>query len=120
MYEAPNSFKKQLQDQLKDELIEREVDKHYASLITKVELGFELLILLGLDEEPVGVLWVILSDTPIRHPDLQNLTSAQQRAIANARILLPSYAGRFGWEAALRDYVRYVPYVIDRPILYQA
>jgi hypothetical protein len=113
MYEAPNRLKK-LQDDLKDELDERSVNRHYALLVSKVELGFELLNLIRLEEEPVGVLWVILSQTPIRHPHLQRLDNAQQRAIANARILLPGYAGRFGWEAALRDYIRQVPIEMRR------
>ena len=113
MYQQPDSFK-HLQDHLKTELKDREVVKHYAGLIAKVELGFELLNLLSLGEEPIGVLWVILSHTPIRHPNLQKLTSDQQRAIANARILLPGYAGRFGWESALRDYIRNIPLEMRR------
>src|SRR5215208_6186703 len=113
MYEVPNRLKK-LQDDLKDELDERGVNRHYALLVSKVELGFELLNLIRLEEEPVGVLWVILSQTPIRHPHLQRLDNAQERAIANARILLPGYAGRFGWEAALRDYIRQVPIEMRR------
>lgn len=108
MYEAPNSFK-QLQEHLKAELENRGNNKHHAALISKVELGFELLNLLMLEEEPIAVLWVILSHTPIRHPHLQRLNVDQQKAIANARIILSGYAGRFGWEAALRDYIRQIP-----------
>ena len=113
MYKVPDHFT-QLQNSLKIELEERGVNKHYAGLITKIELGFELLNLLGLEEEPVGVLWVILSDTPIRHPYIQSFTANQKRAIANSRILLPGYAGRFGWETALRDYIRHVPIEMRR------
>lgn len=108
MYKAPDNLK-QLQKDLRQELNERNLNKNYASLITEVELGFELLHCLGLDDEPVVVLWVVLSGTPVRHPRLQNLSAAQRRAIANTRILLPGYAGRYGWETALRDYIGYIP-----------
>lgn len=109
MYEAPKIFTK-LQDFLKLELEERGSNRYNAALIAKVELGMELISLLGLDEEPIVVLWVLLSQTPVRHPHLQQLSFDQQRAISNARILLPGYAGRFGWESALRDYIRQVPF----------
>lgn len=108
MYETPNRLKK-LQEALKEELADHGLNRHFAVLISRVELGFELLNFIQLEEEPVGVLWVILSQTPIRHPHLQRLDNAQQRAIANARIILTGYSGRFGWEAALRDYIRQVP-----------
>ena len=90
MYEAPKIFTK-LQDFLKLELEELGSNKYNAALIAKVELGMELISLLGLDEEPIVVLWVLLSQTPVRHPHLQQLRFDQQRAISNARILLPGY-----------------------------
>lgn len=108
MYEIPKIFTN-LQDRLKPELEERGSNRFNASLISKVELGMELISFLGLDEEPIVVLWVLLSQTPVRHPRLQQLGNDQLRAISNARILLPGYAGRFGWESALRDYMRQVP-----------
>lgn len=108
MYQAPKSFAT-LRENLKDDLQAHGVDKTFARLIINVELGFELLRFLAIDDEPVGVLWVILSQTPIRDSRLLALTPEKQRAIANARILLPGFAGRFGWEGALRDYIRHIP-----------
>lgn len=108
MYETPDHLGR-LQTQIKNELTDRDINPEHAGLIVKVELGFELLNLLRLQEEPIVVLWVVLSQTPIRHWSLEELDTDQRRALANARIMLPGYAGRFGWESALRDYIHYVP-----------
>jgi len=103
MYTTPKNHERLLND-LKKDLGD------YARLLLDVEIGFALLRILRLEDEPIVVLWVILSGTPVRHSRLQNLTDKQKRALANARILLPGFAGRFGWEAALRDYIEYIPY----------
>ena len=76
-----------------------------ARLIAQVELGLELLTALDLRGEPIAVLWVILSGTPLRDTKLQHLTLNQRRMIANARLILPGYAGRYGWENALQNYI---------------
>ena len=72
-------------------------------LLVQVELGLWLLERLGLLDEPITVLWVLLSGLPIPDARLTALDQQQQRAIANARILLP-FSGRFNWENALREY----------------
>lgn len=108
MYKAPSTFDRLIKD-LKIELRERDLPTAYARLIAKVELGFELLDLLLLEDEPITVLWVILGGSHIRHPRFESLTDEQKRAIANARVLLPSYAGRLSWEESLRDYIRHIP-----------
>jgi hypothetical protein len=113
MYKAPSSFERLIKD-LKVELEERGASRELARLLAKVELGFELLDILALDDEPIVVLWVLLSASGVRHPRLESLTPEQNRALANARVLLPGYAGRSGWEEALRDYMRHVPRELRR------
>lgn len=75
--------------------------------LLQVELGLRLLEKLDLRDEPVTVLWVLLSGLPIPDPRLKRFTVEQKRMVANARLLLPFHS-RFGWEDALRDY-SYVP-----------
>jgi hypothetical protein len=68
-----------------------------------VELGLHLIERLGLSDEPITVLWVLLSDGPLPHPRLLALDAQQRHALANARILLP-FTGRFNWENTLQTY----------------
>lgn len=72
------------------------------TLLFQVELGLYLLEHLALRDEPISVLWAVLSGIPF--PRLATLDEKLQKEIAVARILLP-FASRFGWEQALRDYV---------------
>ncbi|GHO96301.1 hypothetical protein KSF_063490 [Reticulibacter mediterranei] len=72
-------------------------------LLLQVELGLRLLERLGLLDEPITVLWVILSGLPIPDSRLHAFDQVQRHMIANARILLP-FSGRFNWEHALREY----------------
>lgn len=108
MYKTPQPFERLIKD-LKAELQERDTSRELARLLAKVELSFELLDILALDDEPIVVLWVLLSASGVRHSYLESLTPEQNRALANARMLLPDYAGRSGWEEALRDYIRHIP-----------
>ncbi|HEY4036525.1 MAG TPA: hypothetical protein VGL94_21435 [Ktedonobacteraceae bacterium] len=80
-----------------------EVLKDRYALLLQVELGLHLIERLELSDEPITVLWVLLSDSPLQHPRLLALDAQQRHAIANARILLP-FAGRFNWENALQTY----------------
>jgi hypothetical protein len=73
--------------------------------LLQVELGLRLLECLNLPDEPISVLWVLLSGLPIPDPRLNRFTVTQKRMVANARLLLPFHS-RFGWEDALRDYGR--------------
>lgn len=75
----------------------------YISLL-QVELGLRLIERLVLLDEPITVLWALLSDDPIPDTRLLALSVQQRHEIANARILLP-FSGRFNWENALRGYV---------------
>ncbi len=86
-----------------------EVLKDRYALLLQVELGLHLIEWLELDDEPITVLWALLSDDPLPHPRLRALDAQQRHAIANARILLP-FAGRFNWENALQTYA-----TIDEP-----
>ena len=72
-------------------------------LLLRVELGLWLLERLGLVDEPITVLWVLLSGLPIPDTRLDAFDKQQRHAIANARVLLP-FSGRFNWESALREY----------------
>src|SRR4051794_10595031 len=76
-------------------------DKHI--FLLQVEMGQRLIERLALFDEPITVLWVLLSDNPIPNARLQALSMQQRHEIANARILLP-FSGRFNWENALRLY----------------
>jgi hypothetical protein len=77
--------------------------KDKCTLLLQVELGLRLIERLGLSDEPITVLWVLLSDDPLPHPSLLSLDAQQRHALANARILLP-FAGRFNWENTLQTY----------------
>src|SRR5262249_45598524 len=72
-------------------------------LLLRVELGLWLLERLGLVDEPITVLWVLLSGLPIPDSRLDAFDQQQRHAVANARVLLP-FSGRFNWESALREY----------------
>ena len=76
-------------------------------LLLQVELGLWLLEWLDLLDEPITVLWVLLSGLPIPDSRLIAFDKQQRRAIANARILLP-FSGRFNWENALRESVLFI------------
>jgi hypothetical protein len=74
-------------------------------LLLQVELGLWLLEWLDLLDEPITMLWVLLSGLPIPDSRLIAFDKQQRHAIANARILLP-FSGRFNWENALREYAQ--------------
>jgi hypothetical protein len=92
-----------LKDQDEDGILK---DKHV--LLLQVELGLRLLERLGLVDEPITVLWVLLSGLPIPDTRLDTFDKQRRHAIANARILLP-FSGRFNWENALREYAMIQP-----------
>ena len=98
LFELPNCFTKRI-DALKDKGVTE------PELLLQVELGFALMELLGLDDEPITAVWVILSGMFIRHPKLQNLSTEERRAIANVRQIVP-FSARFNWLNALRDYIK--------------
>lgn len=81
---------------------------HQARLLVGVELTFTLAELLGFQDEPISVGWVLLSRMPLRHPILATLTPEQRRMWARAPFLIP-YSSRFAWEAALAAYAKEVP-----------
>jgi hypothetical protein len=103
LFVPPNAFNTRL-----EELKERGLKRQLAQLLLQVELGFALMEFLHLDDEPVTAVWAILSQMPLHHPRLQNLTETQQRAIANARQIIP-YSAHFAWLSAVRSYVRDIP-----------
>lgn len=76
-----------------------------ANLLVDVELGLMLIQEIGLGDEPVSVLWVVLSGLALPDVRLARLSSSQRRAIANARVILADYGSRFAWARDLRDYV---------------
>src|SRR5258708_22870895 len=110
MYKRPEAYDKmvrRLKRQFKaDSTFAPRQAPPLARLCLNVELGFEVLSLLGFDEEPPTALWVLLSGTPILEPKLAGLTDDQRHILANARILLSEYAGRFALEDSLRRYIR--------------
>lgn len=79
-----------------------ENEKDEPKLLFQVELGFRLLELIGLANEPADVVWTLLTTTPVPHQPLNNLDDQQKRALANARVLLRF--GRFAWRDALYWY----------------
>ncbi len=89
---------KDLQDNDEDGIL---VGKYVPLL--RVELGLRLLERLNFVDEPITVLWVLLSGIPIPDNRLDALGERQRHALANTRILLP-FSGRFNWENALREY----------------
>lgn len=101
LFEPPADFKARL-DELTD------LNRAIAELLLQVELGFALMELLRLDDEPVTGVWAILSGMPLRHPRLQNLDEMERRAIANARQIVP-FSGRFAWLRALHSYINDIP-----------
>ena len=107
LFEPPASFSNRITD-LKDQIPELENKPAERRLLLQVELGFALMEYLELDDEPVTVVWTILSGMFIRHPRLENLSQEKRRAIANCRQILP-FSSRFNWLNALRDYIRHIP-----------
>ena len=105
MYAKPEPLEQLVKD-IRQELEDHSEDGRLAPLVVNVELGFELLFTLGLEDEPITVLWVLLSGTPLRHPRLERLSQDQHKALATARVLLPGFASRGGWEKALLEYAR--------------
>ena len=99
LFQAPKDFTDRL-DELKEQ---PGLDKTTAPLLVQVELALELMKFLGLDEEPMTSVWIVLSGTPIRHPSLQGLGDEERRAIANVRQISP-FSARFTWIDALRAY----------------
>jgi hypothetical protein len=100
MYDT--SWYEKLRKQLKTSDQNKEL-RGQETLLLQVELGLRLLEKLNLADEPITVLWVVLSGLPIPHPTLLQLNETQKRMVANARILLPFFS-RYAWEDALRDY----------------
>jgi hypothetical protein len=74
-------------------------------LLFQVELGLYLLEHLDLYDEPVTVLWIVLSGLPIEHQRLPRYGTNGYVPVATARALLP-FAGRLAWENALYDYAK--------------
>ncbi|MGL5880885.1 MAG: hypothetical protein ACRC2V_24350 [Xenococcaceae cyanobacterium] len=107
LFEPPAYFTKRI-DELKNQIPQLEKKPVERRLLLQVELGFALMEYLELDDEPVTVVWAILSGMFIRHPSLENLSSAKRRAIANTRQIVP-FSARFNWLNALRDYIRNIP-----------
>jgi pPIWI RE three-gene island domain Z len=101
LFAPPNALRTRLEE-LKDRGF------RHARLLLQVELGFALMEFLHLDDEPVTTVWAILSRTPLYHLRLQNLKEEQQRAIANARQIIP-HSARFSWISALRSYTQDIP-----------
>lgn len=107
LFEPPAGFTGRTQE-LKDQIPELEKKPAERRLLLQVELGFALMEYLELDDEPVTVVWAILSGMFIKHPRLENLSSEKRRAIANCRQIVP-FSSRFNWLNALRDYIRHIP-----------
>ena len=102
LFEPPASFSDRISELKKEQEITE------ARLLLEVELGFALMEYLELDDEPVTVVWTILSGMFIKHPRLENVSASQKRAIANCRQIVP-FSSRFNWLNALRDYKRNIP-----------
>ncbi|GIK40336.1 MAG: hypothetical protein BroJett011_41690 [Chloroflexota bacterium] len=81
-----------------------ESEKDEPKLLFQVELGFRLLEFIGLSNEPVDVVWMILTTTSVPHQPLDDLDDQQKRALANARVLLRF--GRFAWRDAVHGYAK--------------
>ncbi len=94
------------QEKLVRQLKQRDEQKEISgqeTLLLEVELGLRLLEQLDLLDEPITVLWVMLSGLPIPDPRLSRFSGEQKRMVANVRVLL-TFHSRFRWEDALRDY----------------
>jgi hypothetical protein len=72
-------------------------------VVVNVEAVLTLAELIGQDDEPVTVGWVLLAGTPTPDNRLRDLRPDQRRMIANARQFIP-LDSRFAWDAALRQY----------------
>ncbi len=107
LFEPPADFTKRI-DELKDQIPQLEKKPAERRLLLQVELGFALMEYLELDDEPVTVVWAILSGMFIKHPKLENLSPEKRRAIANTRQIV-LFSSRFNWLNALRDYIRNIP-----------
>lgn len=81
--------------------VTEEMDGKQLRLIFQVELGLSGLERLDLLDEPISILWAVLSGLPF--PRLSSLTEEQQKLIAVVRFLLP-FSGRFSWIEALNTY----------------
>lgn len=101
MYDR-SSWYDPLVEQIKAQDADGILKKKYI-LLLQVELGLWLLERLGLRDEAIAVLWVLLSGLPLPDARLSTLDQQQRHIVANARILLP-FSGRFNWENALRTY----------------
>ena len=102
LFEPPASFSDRISELKKDYKITE------ARLLLEVELAFALMEYLELNDEPITVVWAILSGMFIKHPRLENLSAEKRRAIANCRQIVP-FSSRFNWLNALRDYKRNIP-----------
>jgi pPIWI RE three-gene island domain Z len=100
LFKPPDIFERRIK--------ELDLEETLAKLLLQVELGFALTEYLQIDDEPVTVVCEILSKTLIRHPRLENLSPESNRAIANARQIVP-FSSRFSWLNALQDYMRKIP-----------
>ncbi len=107
LFEPPESFTRRITE-LKKQIPELKDKPAERRLLLQVELGFALMEYLELDDEPVTIVWAILSGMFIKHPRLENLSQEKRRAIANCRQIIP-FSSRFNWLNALRDYIRHVP-----------
>ena len=101
LFEPPANFSDRI-DQLEEQAVTQ------ARLLLQVELGFALMEYLELDDEPITIVWAILSGIFIKHPRLEKLRQGKKRAIANCRQIVP-FSSRFNWLNALRDYICHVP-----------
>jgi hypothetical protein len=107
LFEPPTYFTRRITE-LKEQIPELNNQPAERRLLLQVELGFALMEYLDLDDEPVTVVWAILSGMFIKHPKLEDLSSEKRRAIANCRQIVP-FSSRFNWLNALRDYIRNIP-----------
>ena len=82
-----------------------ELDSQH-TLLLQVELGLYLLPILDMQDEPVEILWVLLTNHPFI--ELEDLEPSQHQALARARHLL--HFGRYAWLSALEWYSQLPPY----------
>jgi len=97
-----NQWCDDLQRKLKNKDTNEELKGKY-KLLLQVELALHVIECLQLLDEPITVVWGLLSATPIRDNRVLAFTAQQRHMIANARILLP-FSGRTNWDHALREY----------------
>ncbi|MCC6613398.1 MAG: hypothetical protein IT320_07965 [Anaerolineae bacterium] len=103
MYAVPQSFKNLVRNLTVDA-----GSPENARLLAYVEITLTLAMQLGLESEPLSVGWVLLSRMPLHHVLLKQLSSDQERMLANAAIIIP-LSSRFAWESALVRYIRNCP-----------